>query len=266
MNLKLVLAGLVDMRDGLNHIIEEVTKEAKGSGGKKAKPEPEEDEEEKPAKKPAKKSPPKKDDEDEEDDEDADEEDEPKASKKKPVKKPSKKDEDDEDEEEEDDEDSDDDEEEVDEDDIENLPRVKLIPIAKKLGIDTTGKQVSDLRKAIGAARKKGNSKSNPKKAPAKKSSKSSDDDDDDGDGDDARPEALPKKHLRVLQDTLAELIEGHQDELEEAIKEMGCGGDCYNCPKPEEKTVQAQVIACLVSTAEHLEIDLPKEVQKLVA
>lgn len=268
LNQKILLSYLCDIRDGLNGLIKEIGDDIKGgsSGKKPAKDEdddlPDEDEEEedariakgqnpkKPAKAPVKasKKPVVEDDEDEPEDDDDDE-----PAPKKPVKKPAKKPEP------EDDEDEPEDEEEG---DIDSMPRAALIHVAKKLGIETAGKQVDVLRKEITQARKKGNSKTTPKPAPKKKPTKTDDDDEDDG-AVEAKP--LTKKQLRVLQDCIANLVENNYDELTDAIEELGCGGDCYNCPHPEEADVASQVRACLKSVTEGLELDLPVDVAKLV-
>lgn len=170
----------------------------------------------------------KKDDEEEEDDEDDDEED-------------------DEDDDEDDDEEEDDDDEDQpesgrapdqdaapDEKGIDHLNRKALLKYIKRkrLKVDTKGKTVGDLRKAIAKAEKPPGS----------------------------------KRALKVLQDRLAETIEEHDAEVAEMIEDLGCGGDCYKCPHPEKRTVRAQVKACVTAVHEELELELPKKVAKALA
>lgn len=63
-------------------------------------------------------------------------------------------------------------------------------------------------------------------------------------------------KKLKVMQDRLTEIIDQHEDVLRDSIKELGCNGDCYNCPKPEKPTVHEQVEACLTSVIEGLGLE----------
>ncbi len=116
-------------------------------------------------------------------------------------------------------------------DNIDKLPRVKLVKIAKELGLDTKAKPVGRLRKMIEEARSGGGKKQSKKVA------------------------------LSVLQDTLNEVIEHNYDVLEEAIEELGCGADCYHCPAPEEDSAETQIKACLRSVAEALDITFDEEV-----
>jgi hypothetical protein len=62
---------------------------------------------------------------------------------------------------------------------------------------------------------------------------------------------------LRVLQDRLVRIIDENEEALRNSIAELGCGGDCYKCPKPNKATVDEQVFACLDSVVQGLELDL---------
>ncbi len=121
-----------------------------------------------------------------------------------------------------------------------------------------------------------------PKKAPAKASKKPPADEEDDEEEEAPKKAApkgkakvtkpaeekakLPKARLRVLQDNLVSVIESEWDELEAAVTDLGCGGDCHNCPKPEESSVEKQVVACTKSVYEALEKKAPKEVRAVLA
>lgn len=134
---------------------------------------------------------------------------------------------------------------------IDKLPRVKLIPIARELGINTKAKTVGKLRALIKEAREGGGDEEEeaPKKRPRKKKKP-------------RKRKRKPRVKLEVLQDSLSTVVENHYDDLEEAIEELGCGADCYNCPAPEEDSAEEQVKACLRSVGEALDLEFDDEVQ----
>lgn len=74
--------------------------------------------------------------------------------------------------------------------------------------------------------------------------------------GADNVPTGARNSSLRVLQDRLVVIIDDHEAELADSLRELGCGGDCYRCPKPNKATVSEQVLACLESVVQGLELD----------
>ena len=234
---------------------------------------------------------------DEEEDEDEDEEEPPKKKRRGRPPKKKVEEEDDEEEEEEEDEEVD-----IDPAKVKKAARAKLIQWAKGLGIKTQGMTVSKLRAALlenldgeeaeeeddddedeeeekPKRRGRKSSKKSTSRRGRKKVEEEEEDDEEEDDEDDEEEEApksrrgrksssgkagaaAAKKHLKVLQDHLTGVIEDNFDELEEAIEELGCGGDCYKCPTPEEDTVLEQVAACTKSVSEALELSIPKGVK----
>jgi len=125
----------------------------------------------------------------------------------------------------------DDDEEELSIDDMSRPKLIKMVK-AKKLDIETKGRKLGELRadvkEALGGKKKKPKSKRKPGK----------------------------KATLKVLKNTIAELVENHYDDLEESIDALGCEGNCPDCPAPEEDEVRDQVVACLKSVGEVLDLE----------
>jgi len=65
------------------------------------------------------------------------------------------------------------------------------------------------------------------------------------------------KIHLRVMQDRLTEIVDGHIHDLQASLTELGCGGDCYSCPNPEGfSETRFQVGACLKTVVDSLDLD----------
>jgi hypothetical protein len=67
---------------------------------------------------------------------------------------------------------------------------------------------------------------------------------------------SVDKLHLRLLQDRLVKIIDDNEAALAKSIEQLGCGGDCYQCPMPEFEKVEDQVFNCLKAVVEGLQLD----------
>lgn len=123
--------------------------------------------------------------------------------------------------------------------DLAGLNRKQLVDIAKQLGLAPKAKKRGEVLAMIEAKRAEAGGAPAAAAAPATG-----------GLGGALGQPAAPTFDQEKAATWLTGIVDAHEAALSPSIDALGCGGDCYDCPKPEptNATVQAQMESCTAS------------------